>query len=175
MPFDLPENGFVISVPGATSGEQSLKSFGVYEFPASEEYRYRMARYIAPRSSTGAMRRLYKIAAFLLFVPADTEARENALLQAALTPSQTERLNAFLAHEALHGRRPDTLMRYFITDGTVELLRFRLNGVPGFFPTVSSSNQFRCYFLRNELLVQRRHPVMLERSAYAHLGYYPSE
>lgn len=169
----LPNNDIVISVPGATSGEGSLKTYGVYEFPATEDYPYRTARYISPRKATGAMRRLYKIDKFLVFNPSLEHARERAISQAELSPEQHLRLTNFLANEAANNRNPDQPMRYFITDGSSEFLGFGLDGVSGYFPTVSSSNQFRCYFRRDELLAKRRHVELLQASEYSHLGYYP--
>lgn len=169
----LPENDIVISVPGATGGEGSLKAYGVYEFPALDDYPYRTARYMAPRKSTGAMRRLYKIDKFLVFNPSSDQSREAAMGQAHITLEQRTRLNAFLANEAAAGRIPSKPMRYFITDGTSEFLGFSLNGVPGYFPTVGSNNQFRCYFRREELLAKRRHVELLPNGEYNHLGYYP--
>jgi|GEM_PF-3896697 len=172
--FDiLPTNDIVISVPGATGGEGSLKAYGVYEFPATEDYPYRTARYISPRKATGAMRRLYKIDKFLVFNPSLEHSREAAMSQAELSPEQHLRLTNFLANEAADNRKPDRPMRYFITDGSSEFLGFDLNGVAGYFPTVSSSNLFRCYFRRDELLAKRRHVNLLQPSEYAHLDYYP--
>lgn len=169
----LPENDIVISVPGATGGEESLKVYGVYEFPAVDEYPYRTARYIAPRKATGAMRRLYKIDKFLVFNPSKEQSREVAIGQAQITLEQQTRLNAFLANESAAGRNPHEPMRYFITDGTSEFLGFSLSGQSGYFPTVDSNNQFRCYFRRDELLAKRRHVELLPNKEYSHLGYYP--
>lgn len=176
--FQVSDNNIVISVPGATSGAMGLKQFAVYEYPATDDYRYRQARYITARSKTGSMKRVYRIDHFLVFNPALPEqVREHVANNARLSTDEKRRLSEFLQQTALTPDR-QRLMRYFVTSETLLNLAITPSNRIRYFPRLDGegpgqNNMYRCYVSLAELASGKRYIQRLKDFDYKHLAYYP--
>ncbi|OON68010.1 hypothetical protein [Hymenobacter sp. CRA2] len=175
--LELEENELVISVPGNQGGEDSLQNHRVYEFPASDTYKYRMVRYIVARNRNGSMRYLCRISKFLIFDPSvPAEIKHFVTDNPHLSEEEKKRLAEFLQAQKLTAERTKK-MRYFVCNSTYQNLGKRHpNGGGNVFPRLAGQavdDAFRCYFTRAELTSGRMQVLKLEREDYERLSYYP--